>query len=85
MTSPALRYGPDWRVSTQGADPAEPGTPWQEPAGVLSFTYSGRVLELALAEGDYWGYLYVTIDGEPANQLAISTRQRQQSRRTCRL
>ncbi len=71
MTSPALRYGPDWQVSTQGADPAEPGAPWQEPAGVLTFTYRGRVLELALAEGDYWGYLYVTIDGEPANQLAI--------------
>ena len=71
MTSPALRYGPDWQVSTQGADPAEPGAPWQEPAGVLTFTYRGSVLELALAEGDYWGYLYVTVDGEPANQLAI--------------
>jgi O-antigen ligase len=70
MASPALRFGPGWQVDAQGADPAEPANPWEEPSGILTFRYQGRVLHMALAEGDYWGYLYVTVDGEPANQLA---------------
>jgi O-antigen ligase len=69
MNSPALAYGPGWQVSATGADPAEPPDPWQEPSGTLSFSYTGRELALALAEGDYWGYLYVTVDGEPASRL----------------
>ncbi|MEX1018422.1 MAG: O-antigen ligase family protein, partial [Litorilinea sp.] len=70
MHSAGLVYSPGWQVDAQGADPPEPADPWQTPAGVVEFTYAGRVLALALAQGDYWGYLYVTVDGEPANRLA---------------
>jgi len=37
--------------------------------GTFIFIYRGRTLALALAEGDYWAYLYVTVDGELANGL----------------
>src|SRR5690606_31030913 len=41
-----------------------------EPAGDLAFPYTGKTLWLRLAPGDYWGYLYVTVDEQPANMLA---------------
>lgn len=70
MTSPALAYSGSWRVDARGADLLEPADPWREPAGTLEFSYTGETLALWLAPGDYWGYLFVTIDGEPANRLA---------------
>ena len=70
MDSPALTYDTGWTVGPDGADPSEPADPWSEPAGVVTFTYTGRDLALDLATGDYWGYLYVTVDGAPANRLA---------------
>src|SRR5690606_19690047 len=51
------------------ADPSEPADAWVQPSGVVSFTYTGGDLLLQLAQGDYWGYLYVTVDGVPANQM----------------
>lgn len=69
MDSPAFVYGKAWQLSAAGADPIEPADPWQEPAGILRFTYTGAELALLLATGDYWGYLYVTVDGQPANLL----------------
>ncbi|MCB9140081.1 MAG: O-antigen ligase family protein [Caldilineaceae bacterium] len=69
MTSPAVTYTDGWRVTPAGADPPEPADPWREPAGTLAFSYTGRELALLLAEGDYWGYLFVTVDGKPANRL----------------
>jgi hypothetical protein len=71
MDSPGFRYSPGWRVDQQGADPSEPAAPWQEPAGTVEFEFVGDSLWLLLAVGDYWGYLYVTIDGEPANRLPV--------------
>jgi O-antigen ligase len=71
MDSPALIYSAGWHVSPEGADPREPADPWVEPSGVLTFTYTGRDLALRLAPGDYWGYLYITVDGAPANRLAV--------------
>jgi O-antigen ligase len=38
---------------------------------VLTFSYTGSDLLLQLALGDYWGYLYITIDGAPANRLPL--------------
>lgn len=70
MHSPGITYSPGWRVDGTGADPMEPDDPWNKPAGALEFTYTGQSLALLLAEGNYWGYLYVTVDGEPANRLA---------------
>lgn len=69
MDSPALIYSPGWTVTATGADPSEPADAWQQPAGVVTFCYTGRDLALLLAPGDYWGYLYVTVDGAPANLL----------------
>ncbi len=69
MDSPVFTYSPGWRVAPDGADPSEPADPWSEPSGALSFTYTGGELALRLAPGDYWGYLYVTVDGETANLL----------------
>jgi putative inorganic carbon (HCO3(-)) transporter len=69
MTSPPFTYSLGWQVSAAGADPPEPAVPFDEPAGVVEFAYAGRDLLLALAPGDYWAYLYVTVDDAPANQL----------------
>ncbi len=69
MDSPALFYSDGWRMTQTGADPPEPADPWLEPSGVLTFTYSGAELALNLAVGDYWSYVYVTVDGQPANLL----------------
>lgn len=69
MDSPAFLYAKGWQVTAAGADPSEPAAPWQEPAGSLRFTYTGNELALLVAPGDYWGYLYMTVDGQPANGL----------------
>ena len=69
MTSPAFHYAQAWQISPLGADPQEPADPWLTPAGVLTFTYTGSELALLLAPGDYWAYLYLTVDGAPANLL----------------
>ncbi len=72
MDSPAILYSPGWRVGPEGADPAEPAAPAITPSGIFTFAYTGGNLALNLALGDYWGYLYVTVDGEPANLLPNS-------------
>jgi len=69
MDSPLFAYSDGWRISPLGADPAEPDDAWNAPAGWVTFVYTGRNLALQLAVGDYWGYLFVTVDGAPANQL----------------
>lgn len=71
MDSPVFVYSPGWRVDGSGADPSEPADPWQEPSGRVAFEYTGTELALQLAVGNYWGYLYVTVDGAPANRLPI--------------
>jgi hypothetical protein len=70
MDSPVFDYSPDWQLSAAGADPREPEDPWREPSGRFAFTYTGRQLAMQLATGNYWGYLYVTVDNAPANRLA---------------
>ncbi|MEZ4679600.1 MAG: hypothetical protein R2932_35815 [Caldilineaceae bacterium] len=71
MDSKPIHYSASWQVDSTGADPAEPADPWQEPAGTVTFTYRGATLALLLTVGDYWGYLYATVDGAPANQLSV--------------
>ncbi len=71
MDSPFFTYSPGWTVTPQGGDPAEPPDPLAEPAGTVTFTYPGGDLYLLLAPGDYWAYLYVTVDGRPANRLPV--------------
>jgi hypothetical protein len=69
MDSPLFEYGPGWTINAAGADPGEPTNPQQEPSGIVEFAYEGNELALQLATGDYWGYLYVTVDGAPASEL----------------
>lgn len=69
MDSPVFAFEPGWHVSVQGADTTEPDEPWTQPSGRMAFKYSGRELALQLALGDYWGYIFVTVDGRPANRL----------------
>lgn len=71
LDSPVFVYSPGWHVDQTGADPHEPTDPWREPSGVLTFAYTGAELDLLLAVGDYWGYLYVTVDDQPANLLPV--------------
>lgn len=71
MDAPPFDYSPGWRVTPDGADPPEPDDPWREPAGVVTFTVTSGELWLRLAVGDYWGYLYATVDGAPANALPV--------------
>lgn len=73
LDSAPFVYSPGWRVSEHGADPSEPPDAWTEPAGELTFHYTGADLLMQLALGDYWGYLYVTVDGAPANRLPLIT------------
>lgn len=71
MESAAFHYSTGWQVGGRGADPPEPANPWQEPSGSFTFRFVGRDLWLLLAEGDYWGYLYITVAGAPANRLPV--------------
>lgn len=71
MDSPVFEYQPGWQVSVEGADTTEPAQPWTEPSGRMAFQYSGRDLALQLALGDYWGYIFVSVDGRPANRLPV--------------
>ena len=71
MDSPFFTYSPGWTVTASGADPAEPVDPLAQPAGTIAFTYPGGDLYLLLAPGDYWAYLYATVDGRPANHLPV--------------
>jgi O-antigen ligase len=64
MSDAIFTYSPGWRVDEHGADPGEPADPWRTPSGVVTFTFAGGDLWLQLAVGDFWGYLYVTVDDE---------------------
>ncbi len=69
MDSPVFAFAPGWQVSARGADTTEPDQPWSQPSGRMAFEYGGRELALQLALGDYWGYIFVTVDRRPANRL----------------
>jgi hypothetical protein len=56
------RYLGDWRLSPQGADIGKSGDS-------LVIPFKGTRLDLTVRRGDFWGVLYVTVDGKPANRL----------------
>jgi O-antigen ligase len=56
------RYLGDWRLSPQGADIGKTGDS-------LVIPFKGTRLDLTVRRGDFWGILYVTVDGKPANRL----------------
>ncbi len=62
-TAPALHYSGAWRVTSLAADPA------RSPDDALTFRFTGRRLDLEVQRGNYWAYLIISVDGQPANAL----------------
>ncbi len=60
---PSGHYTGDWRFSPAGAD-----VPRRPPA-TLTIPFEGTRLDLTVHRGNFRGFLYVTVDGEPANEL----------------
>ncbi|MCS6871988.1 MAG: hypothetical protein NZ571_11080, partial [Anaerolineae bacterium] len=67
-----LRYEGAWQLGTLGADVRSPD--YSDPnfdfsPQRLTFRFRGESLALRVRRGDYLAYLYVTVDGAPANDL----------------
>ena len=60
---PAGQYSPNWRFAFTRAD-----IPQTEPRSLI-LPFDGTRLDLELERGVFRGYLWVTIDGQPANAL----------------
>lgn len=58
----------EWRLSSAGADPPR-GADLGARNAVLAFDVRGTTLDLTVRRGDFWGVLYVSVDGGPANAL----------------
>ncbi len=56
------QYQGSWRRSPLGADIGQDGDS-------LTIPFKGTRLDLTVRRGDFLGYLYITIDGQPANRL----------------
>jgi O-antigen ligase len=67
--SPAAHYVGAWKFSDLGAD-----IPEDFSGARIEITFRGTDLALKVRRGDYRGYLYVEIDGQPANLLPRDTR-----------
>ncbi|MEP7356196.1 MAG: hypothetical protein ABI847_03090, partial [Anaerolineales bacterium] len=66
---PAALYTGGWKFSELGAD-----IPEDYSAARLTLQFRGTDFALAVRRADYRGYLYVTIDGQPANRLPRDAR-----------
>jgi putative inorganic carbon (HCO3(-)) transporter len=63
---PSGEYEGDWRVTSSGADIGGSGDR-------LTIHFQGTHLDLTVRRGDYRAFLFVTVDGEPANALPRDT------------
>jgi O-antigen ligase len=63
---PSGSYEGNWRVTPSGADIGRNGDR-------LTITFRGTRLDLAVRRGDYRAFLFVTVDGQPANALPRDT------------
>jgi O-antigen ligase len=66
---PAAIYSGAWKFSDLGAD-----IPEEFSGARLTIHFRGTDFALAVRRADYRGYLYVTIDGQPANRLPRDAR-----------
>jgi len=62
VLSPWATYEGDWHVGALGADTGSDGDR-------ATFRFAGSAIALTVRRGPYRAFLYVTVDGEPANQL----------------
>ncbi len=71
-TDPRLDYRGDWRFGPLGAD-VRHQTPGDPPADgsdhQLTFKFDGTALAFLVRRADYVAYVYVDVDGQPANAL----------------
>ena len=63
FSAPALHYTGAWRATPLGADPP------RAPDDPLTFRFNGRRLDLDVQRGNFWAYLLIRVDGQPANAL----------------
>jgi O-antigen ligase len=63
--NPWASYEGDWRVGPLGADVGSDGDR-------ATFHFEGAAVALTVRRGPYRAFLYVTVDGEPANRLPRS-------------
>ncbi len=71
-TDPRLRYEGAWQLGALGADVRSPdyGDPnFDFSPQRLTFRFRGESLALRVRRGNYLAYLYVKVDGQPANSL----------------
>ncbi len=61
-------YVGEWRFAHAGADPPHGATAAARNA-VASFDFVGAALDVTVRRGDFWGFLYLTVDGRPAGEL----------------
>ena len=62
--NPAVTYTGAWQFSQLGAD-----IPQDYTTARLTISFQGSDLALTVRRAEYRGYLYVTVDGQPANRL----------------
>ncbi len=62
----AVNESGGWRLTGQAADPPHGAA---GEGNTLTVEFEGTGLALQVQRGPYWGYLDVTVDGEPANAL----------------
>lgn len=70
-THGSARYSPDWRFAADAADAPPPtftvlGNPIYP---TLTIPFEGTRLDLTLAQGDYRGFVRISIDGQPSQVL----------------
>ena len=63
------QYSPNWQLAPNAADVPVPVEETPPPA--LTIPFEGTRLDLKINRGLYRGYLWVTIDGQPANALPL--------------
>jgi O-antigen ligase len=63
---PSADYEGDWRVTSSGADIGRSGDR-------MRIRFRGTRLDLAVRRGDYRAFLFVAVDGQPANALPRDT------------
>ena len=66
---PSAAYEGDWRVTSSGADIGRSGDR-------VRIRFYGTRLDLTVRRGDYRAFLFVNVDGQPANALPRDTRGR---------
>lgn len=71
VQNPYTTYSANWQFSDLGADAAipDPDAVAPDTENTITLTFEGEGLAIPTRRDDYMAYLFVTVDGEPANAL----------------